>query len=127
MSNTNPWSTYENLHTLKKRRIEQSNTKAMVYVHSNLCVIYKMRNKWLKRKTKMWDVFPHNMGLDNNIESTLANLDLNEPMLEPITFDEGDPLERLSSTPTNANLELDTEEEEEDGGKTNDNGGDLES
>ena len=37
------------------------------------------------------------MGLDNNVELALANLDLNEPMLEPVTFDDGDPLEGSSS------------------------------
>jgi hypothetical protein len=30
----------------------------------------------------MWDVFPDDMGLDNSVELALANLDLNEPMLE---------------------------------------------
>jgi hypothetical protein len=57
-------------------------------------------------------VFPDDMGLDNSVELALANLDLNEPMLEPITFDDGDPLEGSSSTPVDANLGLDIEEEE---------------
>jgi hypothetical protein len=39
----------------------------------------------------MWDVFPDDMGLDNSVELELANLDLNEPVLEPVTFDDGDP------------------------------------
>jgi hypothetical protein len=26
------------------------------------------------------------MGLDNNVELALVNLDLNEPLLEPVTF-----------------------------------------
>ena len=53
-----------------------------------------------------------------NVELALANLDLNEPMLGPITFVDGNPLEGSSSTPVNAKLRLDTvakEEEEEDG------------
>jgi hypothetical protein len=77
------WSTYGNLHTLKKSRLEQSRAKTMVYVHSNLHLIYRMREEWLKGKTKMWDVFLDDMGLDNNVELALANLDLNEPVLEP--------------------------------------------
>ena len=36
--------------------------------------------------------------LDNSIELALANLDLNDPVLEPVTFDDSDPLEGSSST-----------------------------
>jgi hypothetical protein len=68
----------------------------MVYVHSNLCLIYRMQDEWLKGKKKMWDVFLDDMGLDNNFELALANLDFNEPVLEPITFDDGYPLEGSS-------------------------------
>jgi hypothetical protein len=35
--------------------------------------------------------------LNNNVELALANLDLNELVLEPVTFDDGDPLEGSSS------------------------------
>ena len=52
-------------------------------------------------KTKMWDVFPNDMVLDNTTELALANLDLNDPVLEPTTFDDSDPLEGSSSTPAN--------------------------
>ena len=56
----------------------------MVYVHSNLRLIYRKREEWVKGKTKMWDVFPDDMGLDGSIELALANMDLNDPVLEPI-------------------------------------------
>ena len=56
----------------------------------------------MKGKTKMWDVFPDDMGLDNSDELALANLDLNELVLEPVTFDDGDTVEGSSSTPTDA-------------------------
>jgi hypothetical protein len=69
----------------------------------------------LKGKTKIWDVFPDDMGLDNSVELALANLDLNEPVLESITFDVGDPLEGSSSTSIDAQIALDIEEE--DGGE----------
>jgi hypothetical protein len=75
-------------------------------------------------KTKMWDVFPDDMGLDSSVELALANLDLNEPVLEPVTFDDGDPLEGSSSTPADADLGLDIEEEE-DGGESSGSGGDF--
>ena len=86
----------------------------MVYVHTNLRLIYKQREEWVKGKTKMWDVFSDDMGLDNNVELTLANLDLNDPVLEPVTFDDGDPIEGSFSTATNSQIALDIEEEEEE-------------
>ena len=44
----------------------------VVYVHTNLCLIYKQREEWLKGKTKMWDVFSDDMGLNNSVELALA-------------------------------------------------------
>jgi hypothetical protein len=69
----------------------------VVYVHTNLRLIYKQREEWLKGKTKMWEMFSDDKGLNNSVELALANLDLNELVLEPITFDDGDPLEGSSS------------------------------
>ena len=88
----------------------------VVYVHTNLCLIYKQREEWLKEKTKMWDVFSYDKGLNNSVELALANLDLNELVLDPITFDDGDPLEGSFSISTNARIALDIAEE--DGGES---------
>ena len=84
---------------MKKSRLEQSKAESMVYVHSNLCLIYRKREEWVKGKAKMWDVFPDDMGLDSSTELALANLDLNDPELESVMFDDSDPLEGSSSTP----------------------------
>ena len=92
------WSTYGNLYSLKKSRLEQSRAEAMVYVHTNLRLIYRKRGEWVKGKRNMWDVFPDDIDLHNSTELALANLDLNDPMLEPMTFDDSDPLEGSSST-----------------------------
>jgi hypothetical protein len=64
----------------------------------------------------MWDVFPNDMGLDSSIELALANLDLNEPVIELVTFEDGYLLDGSSSTSANARIALDIEEEE-DGGR----------
>ena len=112
---------------MKKSRLEQFKAETMVYVHTNLRLIYRQRDEWLKGKTKMWDVFPDDMGLDISVELALANLDLNEPVLEPVTFDDGDIVEGSSSTPTDAEMTLDTEEEdaaEESSGEHEDHDGD---
>ena len=37
----------------------------------------------MKGRTKMLDVFPGDMGLENTTELALANMDLNDPVLEP--------------------------------------------
>ena len=88
----------------------------MVYVHSNLHLIYKQRQEWLKGKTKMWDVFSNDMVLDNTTEVALANMDLNDLVLKSVTFDHGDPMEGSSSTPANADRQMGKEEEEGGGG-----------
>lgn len=51
-------------------------------------------------KDIMWDVLPDDMGLENSSELALSNLDINEPVLEPVTFDDGDPLELSTSANT---------------------------
>ena len=68
------WSTYGNLYNVKKNRLEQSRAESMVYVHSNLRLIYKKREEWVKGKTKMWDVFPDDLGLDSSTELVLPNM-----------------------------------------------------
>ena len=78
----------------------------------------------MKGKTKMWDVFPDDMGLDNTVELALANMDLNDPVLEPVTFDD-EPHEGSSATPEDVagatDLGLGTEDEEDDGEESSDN------
>ena len=101
---------------MKKSNLEQSRAETMVYVHSNLCLIYRKREEWVRGKTKMWDVFPDNMGLDSSIELALANMDLNDPVLEPVTFDDSvsDHMEGSSSTAAYADHQMGREEEEGD-------------
>ena len=60
----------------------------------------------------MWDVFPDDMIMDNSVELALANMDLNDPVLEPIRFDDGDIVEGSSSTPTDAEVTFDIREED---------------
>ena len=66
----------------------------------------------MKGKTKMWDVFPDDMGLDSSTELALANLDLNDLVLDPVTFDDSDPLEGSSSTPADIDPQMVEEVEE---------------
>jgi hypothetical protein len=73
----------------------------------------------------MWDVFPGDMGLDNSVQLELSNLDLNELVLDSITFDGGYPLEGSSSTSTDAQMTLDIKEEEEERGESSGSDVDL--
>lgn len=51
------------------------------------------------------------MGLDIIVELALANMDLNEQVLELVPFDNGDLLKGSSSTPTKTNIRVGIEEE----------------
>ena len=91
-----------------------------MYVHTKFRLIYRQREEWLKGKTKMWDVFPVDMGLDSSVELALANLDLNVPRIEPVTFDDADTVEASSSTPANAETTEDEDAAEESSGEHDD-------
>ena len=89
----------------------------MVYVQINLCLTYRKRKKWLKGNTQMWAVFCDNMGFEDNVKLVLDNMDFNDPMLEPINFDD-EPIEGSSSTSVDVASDLglgEKEKEEEDG------------
>jgi hypothetical protein len=109
------------LYSLKKSKLEQSRAETMVYVHTNLRLIYRHREEWVKGRTKMWDVFLDDMGLDNSVELALANMDFNDLVLELVTFDDGDPLEGPSSTPTDADRGKGISIEDEEEGDEKDN------
>lgn len=49
------------------------------------------KERYVLMKSKMWDVFFNDIGLDSSVELALTNLDLNEPVLELVTFDDGYP------------------------------------
>jgi hypothetical protein len=49
-----------------------------------------------------------------SVELVLSKLDINELLREPVTFDDDDPLEVSSSTPVDAQIGLDIEEEEDE-------------
>ena len=53
------------------------------------------------------NIVPDDMGLDTTVELALANMDLNDPVLEPVRFDD---LEGSTSIPADAEATMDTEE-----------------
>lgn len=61
------------------------------------------------------NVFPNVTDLDNMMLWYLSNLDLNELLLELVTFDDGDLPKGLSSTLAYVDLGLNIDEEEEEG------------
>ena len=59
-------------------------------------------------------MLPRSIDLDNSTKLALANLNLNDPVLELITFDDVDPMEESSSTPTDVDHKMGREEEKEE-------------
>lgn len=43
--------------------LEKSKAKTLVYIHTNLHLIYREREEWLRGRTKMWDVFLNDMAM----------------------------------------------------------------
>eukprot|EP00253_Pinus_taeda_P032925 PITA_32925 len=79
------WSTYGNLYSVKKSRLEQSRAETMVYVHTKPSSYYRQRKR-VEAKDKDVDVFPDDMGR-TPLLSGMANMDLNDPMLESVRFE----------------------------------------
>ena len=47
------WSTYGNLYSVQKNKLEQSRADTMVHVHTNLLLSYRQKDEWLRGKKKM--------------------------------------------------------------------------
>jgi hypothetical protein len=52
-------------------------------------ILYIGKVRVVDGRTKMWDVFLNDMGINNTFELALAKLDLNKLVLELVTVDDG--------------------------------------
>jgi len=60
----------------------------LVFVHNNLCFLWKNSSNYKKEKTKLWDVAGDDFSLDNNEILEITNLSLDELDLEVVFFNE---------------------------------------
>ncbi|KAK9288101.1 hypothetical protein L1049_016548 [Liquidambar formosana] len=86
------WSTYSFIHSMKRNKIQPQRAEDLVFVHTNLRLLSRKSEKYMRGPSKMWDV-----GGDafDPFEGAgileIASLSLDEPDMEAVLFtDEGD-------------------------------------
>ena len=75
------WSTYSFVHSLKRNKMDPKRAEDLVYVHSNLRLLSRKDEGYIKGETRFWDISgdAHDP-LDNGAgQLELAELSLDEP------------------------------------------------
>lgn len=108
------WSTYASIQTVKRNRLTSSRSEDLVYVHNNLRLLSRKQNDYIEGPTKYWDIgnflnpksycqlllysytfilcnflimFTGGDAFDGDSLLEHAELSLNEPEIEAVTFD----------------------------------------
>ena len=79
---------------MKRNKRTPKRVGNLVYVHSNLHLISRNSLNYNEEETRMWDIAGDRFSLDDNRILEIANLSLDEPVLEVVFFNEDD--QRLS-------------------------------
>ncbi|MCL7023250.1 hypothetical protein MKW94_023325 [Papaver nudicaule] len=81
------WKTYSMIYNIKSKS-PSARSEDVVYVHSNLRLMSRRTEDYSKGATKFWDIVGEDSDLEGQPELDLANLSLDDPVLEPMIFDE---------------------------------------
>ncbi|XP_059650540.1 uncharacterized protein LOC132296346 [Cornus florida] len=82
------WSTYSLIQSIKRNRLTTSRAEDLVFVYCNLRLMSRKKNEYKEGPTKYWDLCGDKFDIDGNTLGELAELSINEPELELITFDD---------------------------------------
>ncbi|XP_074361159.1 uncharacterized protein LOC141701395 [Apium graveolens] len=85
------WSTYSFIHSVRRNKILPTRAEELVYVHTNLRLLSRKSDLYLKGETKLWDVGDdHFDPLDGVEELEIASLSLDEPEMEQMIYQDDD-------------------------------------
>ena len=77
------WSTYSFIHSVKRNKILPTRAEDLVYVHTNLRLLSRKSDQYIKGETKLWDIGGDRFDpLDGAEELEIASLSLDEPEME---------------------------------------------
>ncbi|GFY85412.1 hypothetical protein Acr_04g0001500 [Actinidia rufa] len=82
------WSTYSMIQSVKRNRLAISRAKDLVFVHCNLRLLSRKSKEYTEGPSKYWDISGDQFDIDGQEMIELAQLSLDEPELEGITFQE---------------------------------------
>ncbi|KAM3320955.1 hypothetical protein P3S67_008157 [Capsicum chacoense] len=80
------WSTYSMIHNIKRNKLATSRIKDLVFVHYNLRLLSRKKEKYINGPSKYWDVGGDQFEVEDTINN-LIKLSINEPQLEGMVFD----------------------------------------
>ncbi|CAA0806447.1 Unknown protein [Striga hermonthica] len=80
------WSTYSQIQNLKRNKLTSSRAEDLVYVHTNMRLLSRKKNSYKEGPSRYWDICGDKFDIDRDMNQ-LADLSINEPELETITFD----------------------------------------
>ena len=84
------WSTYNFIHSMKRKELTPQRVEDLVYVHNNLRLMSRRSPNYNKGESKMWDIGGDgfdSMDIENAGILDIADLSLDELELEAILFD----------------------------------------
>nr|XP_016451072.1 PREDICTED: uncharacterized protein LOC107775806 [Nicotiana tabacum] len=81
------WSTYSLIHSIKRNKLETSRAKDLVFVHYNLRLLSRQKEKYTSGPSKYWDVGGDRFDVDE-ATNDLLDLSIDEPQLEGVIFEE---------------------------------------
>ncbi|XP_074381164.1 uncharacterized protein LOC141722833 [Apium graveolens] len=85
------WSTYSFIHSVRRNKILPTRAEDLVYVHTNLRLLSRKSDLYLKGETKLWDVgHDHFDPLDGAEDLEIASLSLDEPEMERMIYEDDD-------------------------------------
>ncbi|XP_074336689.1 uncharacterized protein LOC141673859 [Apium graveolens] len=85
------WSTYSFIYSVRRNKILPTRAEDLVYVHTNLRLLSRKSDIYLKGETKLWDFGgDHFDPLDGAEELEIASLSLDEPEMEQMIYQDDD-------------------------------------
>ncbi|XP_049931121.1 uncharacterized protein LOC126409217 [Nymphaea colorata] len=83
------WSTYSQIHNIKRNKLTSKRAEDLVYVHSNLHLLSRTSSDYSSGSSKYWDVNPEDIDVELEGEHDLhaLNMDLIEPVV-PYNLDD---------------------------------------
>lgn len=79
------WSTFGSFQTVKRNRLTSKRLDDLVYIHNNLRLLFRKQKEYTDGPSKYWDIGGDNIDGETILE--VADLSLNEPEIEAISFD----------------------------------------
>ncbi|KAK6784074.1 hypothetical protein RDI58_017528 [Solanum bulbocastanum] len=77
------WSTYSLIHNIKRNKLATSRAEDLVFLHYNLWLLSRKKEKYINGQSKYWDVGGDQFDIDETTND-LTELSIDEPQIEGV-------------------------------------------